>query len=159
MNAQLHASTTHSPGRPSDGNGVRAAGAALMTAATLDELRDELERLRARTRVEIAARLREARAFGSGSNNDEFHAVREEQMVLEARIASLEETIARAEVVDPGGADSGVAVIGSVVLIEDLDSGAVSQHRLAEIVSSPSEWWALPRSMGSTFTSFTSVRN
>jgi transcription elongation factor GreA len=132
MNAQLpHASDNHGPGRPPDGNGVRAAGAALMTAATLEELRDELERLRARTRVEIVALLREARPFDSGLNNDEFHAAREEQLVLEARIASLEETIARAQVVDPRGAHSGMAVIGSVVLIEDLDSGAVSQHRLA----------------------------
>jgi transcription elongation factor GreA len=102
-----------------------------MTAATLDELRDELERLRARTRVEIAGQLREARAFGAGSNNDEFHAVREEQLVLEARIASLEETVARAAVVDPGDVERGVVVIGATVLVEDLDSGAVSQYRLA----------------------------
>jgi transcription elongation factor GreA len=74
-----------------------------------------------------------AHSFGSGSNNDYLYAVREEQMVLEACIASLEETIARAEVVDPASADSGGAVIRSVVLIEDLGSGAVSQHRLAGV--------------------------
>jgi transcription elongation factor GreA len=102
-----------------------------MTAASLDELRDELERLRARTRVELAQHLREARAFGAGSNNDEFHAVREEQLVLKARIAALEKTVARAAVVDPGEVKRGVAVIGSTVLVEDLDSGTVSKYRLA----------------------------
>ena len=71
-----------------------------MTADTLDELRDELEQLRRRTRLEIADRLREARAYGDGSNNDEHHAVVEEQMVLEARLRSLEATIARARIID-----------------------------------------------------------
>jgi transcription elongation factor GreA len=115
----------------SDGTRAGNAASALMTASTLDELREELERLRARSRVEIAQQLREARAFGAGSNNDEFHAVREEQLVLEARIAALEETVARAAVVDPANAERGVMVIGSTVLVEDLDSGAVRQYRLA----------------------------
>jgi transcription elongation factor GreA len=102
----------------------------LMTADTLSELRDELEQLRRRTRSEIADRLREARAYGDGSNNDEHHAVVEEQMVLEARLRSLEATIARARVVDRHRVENGVAVIGSMLLIEDLDSGALSRYRL-----------------------------
>jgi transcription elongation factor GreA len=106
------------------------AGAALMTAASREALRRELEQLRITSRLEIAQRLRDARAYGGGVNNDEYHAVREEQMVLEARIGLLEETIARAMVVDPPESDRGAAVIGSSVLIEDLDSGAVSQYRL-----------------------------
>jgi transcription elongation factor GreA len=113
-----------------DGTPRYGPGDALMTAASLNELRDEFEQLRRRTRVEIAQRLREARSYGDGSNNDEHHAVREEQMVLEARIASLEDTLARATVVDTDEAARGVAAIGSTVLIEDLASGAVSQHRL-----------------------------
>jgi transcription elongation factor GreA len=114
-----------------DGTLGYGSGDALMTAASLNEFRDELEQLRGRTRLEIAQRLREARSYGDGSNNDDHHAVREDQMVLEARIASLEDTLARAVVVDPDEAARGAAVIGSTVLIEDLVSGAVSQHRLA----------------------------
>jgi transcription elongation factor GreA len=101
-----------------------------MTADTLNELRDELEHLRRRTRLEIAERLREARAYGDGSNNDEHHAVVEEQMVLEARLRSLDATIARAKVVDRREPEDGVAVIGSTLLIEDLDSGSLSEYRL-----------------------------
>ncbi|HEY7454985.1 MAG TPA: GreA/GreB family elongation factor [Thermoleophilaceae bacterium] len=105
--------------------------AALMTAADLNELRSELERLRERTRSHVEQRLRDARPYGEGSNNDEYHDVREEQMVLEARLAALEDTIDRAVVVDPDQASRGTAVIGATVTIEDLESGLTSRHRLS----------------------------
>jgi transcription elongation factor GreA len=111
------------------GNGY-APGSALMTAAGLESLRRELDRLRERTRLEIAQRLREARSYGEGANNDEYHAVREEQMVLEARMASLEDTIARATIVDANDAEQGLAAIGSTIWIEDLASGATAPYRL-----------------------------
>jgi transcription elongation factor GreA len=120
-------------GNRSTPHGKRArvpAGPALMTAATLDELRDELHRLRELANVETAQRLRDARGYGEGSNNDEYHAVREDQMVLEARIASLEATIGRARIVESRGAGEEIALIGATVLIEDLDSGAVKLYRL-----------------------------
>jgi transcription elongation factor GreA len=100
-----------------------------MTVDTRNELRAELERLRRDSRSEIAQRLREARTYGDGSNNDEYHAVVEE-MVLEARLRSLEATIARAKVVDRHELGDGVAVIGATLLIEDLDSGTLTQYRL-----------------------------
>jgi transcription elongation factor GreA len=106
-----------------------------MTSARLEELQDELTRLGRRVREETAHRLREARSYGEGSNNDEYHAVREDQMVLEARIASLADTVARAVVVDPAESGEGAAVIGSTVSIEDLCSGAMSRHRLASAYS------------------------
>jgi transcription elongation factor GreA len=111
------------------GNGY-PEGAALMTAASLDELRLELERLRHRTRRDIEERLREALPYGEGPGNDEAHAVREEQMVLEARLAALEETLARAVVVDVLDAEPDVAAIGSTVTIEDLTSGIRAEYRL-----------------------------
>ena len=121
------------PGQPAatpPGVDAHPPGAALMTAAGLESLRSELGRLRERTGVEVAHRLREARPYGDGANNDEYHAVREEQMVLQARMASLEETIARAIVVDPGDAVQGVAAIGSTVWVEDLASGTTTPYLL-----------------------------
>jgi transcription elongation factor GreA len=114
-----------------------SATAALMTVDTLHELRAELERLRRHSRSEITQRLRDARAYGDGSNNDEHRAVREEQIVLEARLRSLEATIARAKVVDPRDGETGVAVIGSEVVIEDLDSGTLSEYRLGSAHETP----------------------
>jgi transcription elongation factor GreA len=101
-----------------------------MTAAGLDQLRSELERLREQTRTHVEQRLRDARPYGEGSNNDEYHDVREEQMVLEARLAALEDTIDRAVVVDAEHARRGTAVIGATVTLEDLGSGQTSRHRL-----------------------------
>ena len=118
------------PAATPEGVNGYAPGAALMTAAGLESLRSELQRLRERTRLEIAQRLREARSYGDGANNDEYHAVREEQMVLQARMASLEETIARAIVVDPGDVVQGVAAIGSSVWVEDLASGTTTPYLL-----------------------------
>jgi transcription elongation factor GreA len=106
-------------------------GVPLMTAQTLEELRSELERLRRTTRDQLEQRLREARPYGVGSNNDEYHAVREEQMVLEARLAALEETIARAVVIEVDSTAPDVAVIGSTVTIEDVESGSQRRYRLA----------------------------
>lgn len=121
---------THRDGRDANGR-PHPPGAALMTAAGLDELRSELERLRQQTRNHVEQRLREARPYGEGSNNDEYHDVREEQMVLEARLAALEDTIDRAVVVDTEHARRGTAVIGATVTIEDLESGLTSRHRLS----------------------------
>jgi transcription elongation factor GreA len=118
------------PASTSEGDIAYQPGAALMAEADLESLRSELERLRERTGLEIAQRLREARFYGEGANNDEYHAVREEQMVLQARMASLEQTIARAIVVDPGDAVQGVAAIGSTVWVEDLASGTTAPYLL-----------------------------
>jgi transcription elongation factor GreA len=103
---------------------------ALMSAASLAELCFELERLRRQTRDQVAHELREARPYGEGSNNDEYQAVREEQMVLEARLVALEDVIDRAVVVDPDETTRDTAAIGSTVTIEDLASGLTSHYRL-----------------------------
>jgi transcription elongation factor GreA len=122
---------THRDGGDANGRPQYPPGAALMTSAGLDELRSELERLRQQTRTYVEQRLREARPYGEGSNNDEYHDVREEQMVLEARLAVLQDTIDRAVVVEAEHVKRGTAVIGSTVTIEDLASGHTSRHRLS----------------------------
>ena len=119
----------HEPVR-SSGGPPKVAAPLLMTQDRLDELQGELAALGRRVREETAQRLRQARSYGEGSNNDEYHAVREDQMVLEARIASLADTVARAVVVDPAESGEGIAMIGSRVSIEDLSDGARSRHRL-----------------------------
>jgi transcription elongation factor GreA len=100
-----------------------------MAANDLDDLRAELRGLRLYSRGDIAEGLRDARQYGDGSNNDELLAVREEQIVVEARIALLEHVIARAAIADPPQA-SGIAGIGSTVSLEDVPSGAVKTYRL-----------------------------
>src|SRR3954454_14350712 len=69
-----------------------------MSPADLEKLRTEVRELRLRGRIEIAERLRDARQYGDGSNNDELHAVRDEATMVEARILLLDHVIQRATV-------------------------------------------------------------
>lgn len=102
----------------------------LMTAADFEALEGKLERLARPGRAELAERLRDARSYGNDSNNDEYHALLEERMVFEARIAQLEEIRARAVVVDSTSAPDGTVGIGSIVTLVDLASGTQSRFRV-----------------------------
>jgi transcription elongation factor GreA len=100
-----------------------------MTSAGFDALRGELDRLRSDDREEVRQRLSDARSYGAES--DEVYALREEEAILEARIAMLEDTLSRAAVVSPDQAPDWCVAVGSVVALEDAASGATSRYRIA----------------------------
>jgi transcription elongation factor GreA len=109
-----------------------------LTRATGRALEHELAILREEKVRAIPARLRVAREFGDTANNDEHFAIREDEVILAARIARLEDILARATVVE--GADPGDSVgIGSEVVAVDLDTG----ERLEYVIGSA--YGALPR--------------
>jgi transcription elongation factor GreA len=92
-----------------------------VTVAARRGLERDLAGLRQEQR-EIPARLRVAREFGDTANNDEHLAIREEEAVLAARIARLEDILMRATDVD--SSESGDAVtIGSTVTAVDVATG------------------------------------
>jgi len=92
-----------------------------VTIAARQALERDLSSLRAEQR-EIPARLRIAREFGDSANNDEHQAIREEEAVLAARIARLEDILIRTAVVERDNADDSVT-IGSSVSVVDVDTG------------------------------------
>ncbi len=94
-----------------------------MTEEGLEELKEELHRLRTEERSRIADEIAEARAKGDLSENAEYDAAKEEQGKLEAKIADIEDTIARARIVDESTVDDSKAYILSDVTVENLDSG------------------------------------
>ncbi|MFB6230085.1 MAG: transcription elongation factor GreA [Salinibacter sp.] len=94
-----------------------------MTEEGLEELKEELHRLRTEERSRIADEIAEARAKGDLSENAEYDAAKEEQGKLEARIAEIEDTIARARIVDESNVDDSKAYILSDVTVENLDTG------------------------------------
>lgn len=98
-----------------------------ISAVAAEALRSELAELRRQKDHEIAERLRDARGFGDGADNDELMAIREEEAVLDARIATLERFLRRARVLD-GKAQPGIATIGSVVTVEDLATGKSERY-------------------------------
>lgn len=83
-----------------------------ITAEGKKELEKELETLKGR-RGEIAEKIAEARDYGDLSENAEYDAAREEQGVVETRIAEIEEILQNAEII-AGGSKSKVG-LGSVV--------------------------------------------
>ena len=72
----------------------------LLTPEGLEKLKDEIEYLSTVKRREVAERIKEAREFGDISENSEYDDAKNEQAMLEARIASLEEKLRSASVID-----------------------------------------------------------
>lgn len=90
-----------------------------MTRAGYDRLRAELERLK-KQRPLLSKAIGEARAHGDLSENAEYHAAREKQGFIEARIKEFEHKVSTAEVLDPPTSGDRVT-FGSTVRLEDED--------------------------------------
>lgn len=119
--------------RTAPANGGSDAIAHVMSEQGLAALEDELAKLRARKAGEVAEQLREARSFGDAAGNDELWAIREDEAILDARIARLEEIIARARIAETGAPSSGAAAIGSVVELEDVRTGTTARYRIVAV--------------------------
>jgi transcription elongation factor GreA len=108
-----------------------ASGRPIITTDHERFLRGELDRLRHRLEVEFAERLRDARDFGSADINDDYLQIKEEEAVLAAGIAHVSMLLETALVVDPDEiAEEGVATLGSVVEVLDLETGWHQKLRL-----------------------------
>jgi len=88
-----------------------------LTAKQAEALRAELTELEGPRRKEVVAAIAKAREFGDLSENFEYHAAKNEQGLLEARIRTLRARLDGAEIVEEGAGD--VVGIGSVVDVED----------------------------------------
>ena len=88
-----------------------------LTAKQADALRLELEELEGPRRTEVVAAIKKAREFGDLSENFEYHAAKNEQGLLEARIRTLRARLDHAEIVET--ADGDEVGIGSVVEVDD----------------------------------------
>jgi len=88
----------------------------------LKKLHERLEALRKRM-TEVVAEIEHARGLGDLRENAEYHAAKEEQALLHARIRDLEDQIARAEVLDPNRVDMSKAYVGATVRVRNLETG------------------------------------
>lgn len=93
-----------------------------MLQRTFDELNRELEFLKNSERARIAKIIDEARELGDLKENAEYHAAKDRQGLMEARINELSDLIARAQVVDPATLTHERVSFGSTVTIVDIDS-------------------------------------
>jgi transcription elongation factor GreA len=95
----------------------------VITKDGLEKLQQEVEYLTTVKRREIAERIKEAREFGDISENSEYDDAKNEQALLEQRIAQLEERLRRATVVDREQIDTDTVGVGVVVHVKDQKSG------------------------------------
>ena len=95
-----------------------------------DRLYAELDDLRTRGRIEVAAKIERARELGDLSENGDYHAAKDQQGHMEGRIRQLQSILEHAEVVDE--VDDGVVGIGSIVTLvfEGDDDDMAERYRV-----------------------------
>ncbi len=105
-----------------------------LTRETYVRLQAELDDLRTRGRVEIARAIEAARALGDLSENGDYHAAKDSQGKMEARIRQLEAMLGDAEIVDAeaAGADGAVGT-GVVVSLRYAGDAEVEQYLIGSI--------------------------
>jgi len=94
-----------------------------ITREGYDKLKIELARMRDAEMIEITKRVATARELGDLSENAEYHAAREDQGMLQARINLLNDKLSRAEIIDPSKLPRDIVVLGSIVRVKDIDEG------------------------------------
>ena len=95
----------------------------ILTPEGLANLKAELDLLATTRRREVAARIKDAREDGDISENAEYDDAKNEQALLEGRIAQLEERLRRTTVIDEGAISSDEVGFGSIVHVKDQKSG------------------------------------
>lgn len=94
-----------------------------MTAENYEKKKAELDRMQHTDMTEIARRIATARELGDLSENAEYHAAREDQGMLQARIDALKDQLGRAYFIDVNNLPKDQVVFGCFVKVKDLDFG------------------------------------
>ena len=92
----------------------------ILTKEGYNALKKEIEELSTTRRREVAERIKIAREFGDIAENAEYDAAKNEQAMLEARIAKLEERLASARVIEKREISKDVVSVGSKVKLRDV---------------------------------------
>ena len=100
-----------------------------MTPAGAEKMRAELSRLK-EERPKISREIGVARDHGDLSENAEYHAAKERQGMVEARIKDLEDKLARAEVIDPSKLAGDQVRFGATVTLTNLDTDEESTYQI-----------------------------
>lgn len=93
----------------------------LLTEQGLKDLEDELEFLKTVKRKEMAEKIKLARSYGDLSENSEYDDAKNEQAIMEARIADIEVMLKNAKVIDESEISNEHVHIGSKVKVYDND--------------------------------------
>jgi transcription elongation factor GreA len=112
----------------------------ILTPEGYDSLKQELDVLRGDRRRDIAERIRIAREFGDIAENAEYDDAKNQQAMLEHKIAQLEERLAHARVIDTSDVDTSVVSVGTVVRLRDVDAKeTIEYHIVGSAEANPAE--------------------
>ena len=102
-----------------------------LTARGAELLREELRRLKNEERPRIVNAIAEARAHGDLRENAEYHAAKEQQGLIEARIRDIEAKLANAQIIDVTQLEAnGRVVFGATVHLIDVESGEEARYQI-----------------------------
>ena len=110
-----------------------------ITVNGLNKLKEELVFLKEKKRPEIVSAISEARSHGDLKENAEYHAAKEQQGLLEQKIAEIEATLANCQIIDVKEIPyTGRVVFGSTVEVYDVSNDAeISYQIVGNLESDP----------------------
>ena len=102
-----------------------------ITVKGLENLKSELDELKNVKRPQIVAAIAEARSHGDLKENAEYHAAKEQQSLIEARIKDIEIKLSNSQVIDLSKiVPSDKVIFGTTVLIEDLSDSSQLTYKI-----------------------------
>lgn len=102
-----------------------------MTVRGAELLRDELKKLKSNDRPRVIQAIAEARAHGDLKENAEYHAAKDQQGFIEARIKDIEAKLSNTQIIDVTIVDAkGKIVFGSTVVLLDVDMEQESTYKI-----------------------------
>lgn len=101
-----------------------------MTAKGYESLQSELKKLLNEDRPNIIEAIAEARSHGDLSENAEYQYAKEQQSLIEGKIADVESAISRAEVIDVKSLEGEDIKFGATVEIEDDENGELVSYQI-----------------------------
>tara|TARA_B100002051_G_C16692595_1_gene616369 strand:- start:994 stop:1482 length:489 start_codon:yes stop_codon:yes gene_type:complete len=102
-----------------------------ITVSGLKDLKSELENLKNVQRPKIVEAIAEARSHGDLKENAEYHAAKEQQALIESRVITINDLIARANIIDVTKIENnGKVIFGSTVKVKDLETDKKISYRL-----------------------------
>jgi len=102
----------------------------ILTPEGHEKLKEEIEHLSTIKRREVAERIKQAREFGDIAENSEYDDAKNEQAMLEHRIAMLEERLKHARVIEAREITTEVVSVGTRVRLRDLDAKETIEYTI-----------------------------
>ena len=93
-----------------------------ITPKGLEKLKEEVHRLKTVERIKISHEIGVARELGDLSENFEYHAAKDRQGLIEARIREIDDKLSRANVIDTSRLSGNRVVFGATVVLTDTET-------------------------------------